>query len=165
MTSSRMRSGRCSSAARTPARPPPAAITSMLLHSRAKATTSRMSASSSMIRTRLAGMSFSARGGDHVVEQLHHHALELGGRNRSIGQELGGTERESVALRGCRLASRIDDERNRPQHLMILQPVNDGEAVDIWKREIEDQQIRHYLARHLDCGASGRRVHHLNAVA
>src|ERR1700682_2498738 len=97
----------------SPALPPLAVMTSKSpAVSKTRPATSRMSASSSMMGIRLRDIGKSSFGGhDHFVQQLNPAPLERRGENTSLGENLGRSERQPLALRRRRLHRRVHDHR------------------------------------------------------
>src|ERR1700694_1672950 len=136
----------------TPALPPLAVTTSKSpAVSKTRPATSRMSASSSMMRIRLRDIGKgSFAGHDHLVQQLNHAPLELLGENAALGKKLGRPERQPLALRRRRLHRRVHDHWHRSQPVMVLEPINDRESIHVRQNEIEDDQIGIRSLRELD---------------
>src|SRR5271168_4945510 len=137
--------------------------------SRERAATSRMSSSSSMIRTRRMSeliLSCDAGGGSYWVisffagfPKLHGRGGEVGelganavdhgedelfdfvGLDFGLGEELGGAETELGHLGLGDLAAGVDDQGEGAEGGLLTEPLDEREAVAVGEGEVEDEQV------------------------
>src|SRR5580704_16881335 len=172
MTSMRMASGCSAAAMEIPSAPELAVrICQPAVASRERAATSRMSSSSSIIKTRrmselilscdasngrcLAGfvglicrLGGRACGGEvsklgaNAVDHGEDELFDLLGLDLGFGEELCGSEAELGHFGLGDLAAGVDDQRQSTQSGLLAKPFDEREAIAIGEGEVEDEEIR-----------------------